>query len=51
MKGINREKHEPRFLFCIAQEINVHELANFEVLGSDVLNDLGKVFGHVAVFR
>ena len=51
MKGIDREKREVRFLFCIAKEVYVHELADFEVLGSDVLNDLGKVFGHVAVFR
>ena len=51
LKGIDREKREVRFLFCIAKEVYVHELANFEVLGSDVLNDLGKVFRHVAVFR
>ena len=51
MEGIDREQREVWLLFCIAQEVYVHELANFEVLGSNVLNDLGKVFRHVAAFR
>ena len=44
LEGIDGEEGEIWFLLCVAEEVDVDELADLEVLRGDVLDDLGKIF-------
>ena len=48
LEGVDREEGEVGLRLGVAQEVDVHELADFEVVRGDVLDDLGEVLGDVA---
>jgi hypothetical protein len=43
LEGVDGEQGEIWFERGVAEEVDVHEFADFEVGRSDVLDDLGKV--------
>lgn len=43
LERVDGQQSEVGLLLCIAEEVDVGELADFEVVGGDVLDDLRKV--------
>lgn len=48
LEGIDAEKGEVGLGFCIAEEVDVDEFADLEVLGGDVLDDVRKELSDIA---
>ena len=50
LEGVDGKQSKVWLLLGISEQVDVHQLADLEVLGCNVFDDLGKVFGHIPTF-